>query len=122
VSFWVLKGGVVNSPLRTLVAFDSSLVTRYSEVESKVSGNVKRPVGLFEFKGDVDYCLGCIGASNRVCIKQRDDCGFGTHKIKNVDLEIGLLYIKCPTKPDCVYLTPKLVRVWLPGWLIELLL
>jgi hypothetical protein len=105
--FLGVEGGVVvDSPLRTLVAFDSSLVTRDSEVESEVSGNVKRPVGLFEFKGDLDCCLGCIGASNRVCIKQRDDCGFGTHKIKNVDLEIGSLYIKCPTKPDCVYLTP----------------
>jgi hypothetical protein len=60
---------------------------------------------LFEFKGDGDYCLGCIGASNRVCIKQRDDYGFGTHKIKNrLELEIGSFYIRCPRKPDCVYL------------------
>jgi hypothetical protein len=69
------------------------LVTRDdSEVESEESGNVKRHVGLFEDKEDVDYCLGCcIRVLNRVCIKWPDNSGFGAHKMKNIELEIGLM-------------------------------
>jgi hypothetical protein len=51
-------GGVIDSPLRASVVFDSSFVTRGdSESELDGSGNVKKPVGLFEYKGNLDYWL-----------------------------------------------------------------
>jgi hypothetical protein len=100
--------GVMDSPLRSPVAYDSSvLITRDSEAESDGAGNAKNPVGLFEYKGNLDYCFGSIGASNRVCIKQRDSCGVGSHRVKSVDLAVGSVYIRCPTRPECVFLTPS---------------
>jgi hypothetical protein len=104
--FLGVAGGVIDSPLRSSVVFDS-LSTRDSEAESDVMGNARSPVGLFEYKGNLDYCLGIIGASNRVCIKQRDVCGIGSHKVKSVQLAIGTVYIKCATRPECVFLTPS---------------
>ncbi len=88
------------------ISLKRGMDTRDSESELDGSGNTKKPVGLFEYKGNLDYCLGSIGASNRVCIKQRDDCGYGSHRVKSVCLAIGTVYIKCPTRPDCVFLTP----------------
>jgi hypothetical protein len=100
--------GVIDSPLRSPVAYDSLLSTRDSEqAGSDGVGNAKKPVGLFEYKGNLDYCLGSIGASNRVCIKQRDSCGYGSHRVKSVELAVGTVYIKCPTRPECVFLTPS---------------
>jgi hypothetical protein len=41
-------------------------------------------------------------------VKIAGTCDVGIHKIKFGSLEFGCLYIRCPTRLDCVYVTPSI--------------
>jgi hypothetical protein len=92
-----------------VVAFDSlSCGGTYRSEDTAASSHNKTPVGLFEYTGSLDFCLGIIGAANRVCVKDRDSCHVRTHKANPALLDEGAVYICCPGKPDSIYLTPSL--------------
>jgi hypothetical protein len=102
-----VEGGVM-SPLRTTVAFDSP--ARDSDELPELGGGImgnKTPVSLFEHTGHLDYCFGLIGESNRICVKIQGTCDIGIHKTRFGRLEVGFLYRGCPTRLDCVYMTPS---------------
>jgi hypothetical protein len=103
-------GGDINSPMQTpVVAFDSlSRGATYRSEGTAASSHNKTPIGMFEYTGSLDLCLGIIGAANRVCIKDWDSCHVGTHKANPALLDEGAVYIFCPGKPDSIYLTPSL--------------
>ena len=104
MSYWVRRGGLVESPLRSSIAFE--LLRNSDPSGVGTGGNSRSPVGLFKYSGGSMYCLGLIGGSNRACVKLRGWCGVGRHKTNSTEFHIGLLYILCPTRTECVFLTP----------------
>jgi hypothetical protein len=98
--------GGVASPLWSVVVFDL-FASGDSEGHQAMTNDSKGLVGLLQHRQEArERCFGIIGASNQACTRFSDDCGIGSHKSKKVDIALGSVHICCPSKENCLYITP----------------